>query len=81
MLSTVFVLFAAVLTGLVSAQNSSAPYPYLVSPGSVDMSTRQTWCNAQLQSCPNICGGGAYPNNCEPVSPIHASRLVAKAGS
>lgn len=63
-----FLLATTALTGLVSAQNYSTSGALSVVPNSVAYVLRQSWCRAQTNSCPEICGGQAYPNNCDPVS-------------
>ena len=60
-------LAATALTGLVSAQNYSTSGPLSITPSSVDYNTRLAWCRAQTNSCPQICGGQASPNTCDPV--------------
>jgi len=68
MFYSTLLLAATALTGLVSAQNYSTSGPLTVVPSSVDLTLRQAWCRGQQNSCPLICGGQAYPNNCDPVS-------------
>ncbi|KAI7159071.1 hypothetical protein KC349_g4426 [Hortaea werneckii] len=38
---------------------------YTIDPNSVDLSTRQNWCRAQFNTCNSVCGGQAFPNNCD----------------
>ncbi|KAK8216806.1 hypothetical protein M8818_001769 [Zalaria obscura] len=62
------VLFAAAaLSSVVSAQNYSTSGALSVVPSSVEYTLRQSWCRAQLNTCPEICDGTAYPNTCDPV--------------
>lgn len=68
MFYSTLLLAATALTGLVSAQNYSTSGAIAVDPNSVDYDTRLSWCRAQTNSCPQICGGQAYPNTCDAVS-------------
>ena len=68
MLTFTLLALAGLFAGLTSAQNSSGSYPYTINPGIVDINTRNTWCQAQTNSCPQICDGSAFPNTCDPVS-------------
>ncbi|GAB7347419.1 hypothetical protein MBLNU459_g4341t1 [Dothideomycetes sp. NU459] len=43
-------LFTAAITSLASAQST-----YYVDPNSVDLTTRESWCNSQTSACPLIC--------------------------
>lgn len=67
MIYSAVVLAAAAFTGLASAQNYSTSGPLTVDPNSVDYDLRLSWCRAQTNSCPMICGGQAYPNSCDAV--------------
>jgi hypothetical protein len=67
MLSSIFA-GAVCLVAAVSAQNYSTSGPISVVASSVDYNTRLSWCRAQTNSCPQICGGQASPNTCDPVS-------------
>lgn len=74
------------LVGLTSAQsttnvnsqhadltkNATGVYPFTIDPNTVPINTRQTWCTAQMNSCPYICNGRAYPNTCNAVSVFHS---------
>jgi len=59
---------ATAFTGFVSAQNYSTSGAISITPSSVDYDTRLSWCRAQTNSCPQICGGTASPNTCDAVS-------------
>ncbi|KAJ4577920.1 hypothetical protein HRR86_002973 [Exophiala dermatitidis] len=37
-------------------------------PASVDTTTAFNWCHAQLNTCPQICGGSASQNKCDQTS-------------
>jgi len=77
MLSSLAILaaFAAVAT----AQNSSSAtgwnqtninYPYIPTAGwiaGLDTSQKGGYCQAEQNSCVQICGGQAFPNTCDPV--------------
>lgn len=56
-------------TGLVHAQNYSMTNISVV-PDSVDYDTRLSWCQAQHNSCPVLCGGvpDTANNTCDAVS-------------
>lgn len=68
------VIAAAAFSGLVAAQstNETGTGPQ-INAGSVDYTTRQTWCRIQTQTCPQLCNGPTEPNgnNCDPVSDRH----------
>ena len=68
MFYSTLLLAATTFTGLVSAQNYSTSGPISVVPDSVSITLRESWCRAQTGSCPQICGGQANPNTCDPVS-------------
>merc|ERR1711939_1153333 len=38
---------------------------YTIEPNSVPLATRQDWCRAQFNTCLGVCGGQAFPNNCD----------------
>merc|ERR1712072_340406 len=40
---------------------------YTIDPNSVDLSERQNWCRAQFNTCNSVCGGQAFPNECDAV--------------
>lgn len=54
------------LATIASAQNYSTSGPLNITVSQVPLSMRQTWCNSQTQTCPNLCSGRAYPNSCDP---------------
>ncbi|KAL0254689.1 hypothetical protein SLS55_009211 [Diplodia seriata] len=68
---TTFSLVAvSALSGFAAAQSSassaSATAASTVSePSSVPAADRNTWCRAQLQSCPTLCGGSTSNNTCD----------------
>jgi len=51
-----------------------AQYTYQIDPNSVPLSTRQTWCNSQLASCPLLClqlqgsSSTTLDNTCDPTT-------------
>ncbi|EME39321.1 hypothetical protein DOTSEDRAFT_83110 [Dothistroma septosporum NZE10] len=53
------------LSVVVGAQNYSTSGPLSVDVSQIDTATRQSWCRAQTNSCPEICGGQANPNTCD----------------
>jgi len=74
MFYSTLIVAASAFTGLVSAQNYSTSGSNLtVVPSSVDYPTRQSWCRAQTNSCPELCGGQTSANDCDPVSPLACS--------
>ena len=48
--------------------DTDANYPYTIAAGSLPASTTGPWCVAQQNSCREICGGLASPNDCDSVS-------------
>jgi hypothetical protein len=58
--------------------NSGANYPYTINAGSVSASESAQWCQAQQNSCLQICGNQANPNNCDGVSSLQAAHLSRK---
>ncbi|SPQ18652.1 fb5a936c-9eee-4025-a5ab-dedb53f36f3a [Thermothielavioides terrestris] len=52
-------LVALSALGVASAQNFS------INPGSVDTSTKTSWCNAEYNSCNLLCGGNLVANLCD----------------
>lgn len=62
MLYASLLLAASAFSGLVAAQNFSQCCT--INPGSVDTDTRQSWCRAEQNTCPELCGGiGNLANN------------------
>jgi hypothetical protein len=53
MLYSTVVFAAAAFSGLVAAQSGNSTVT--IDPNSVPSSLRQTWCRAQLQTCPQLC--------------------------
>jgi hypothetical protein len=74
MLYSSLLLAASALTGLVAAQQNYTTYTECctIDPNSVDSKLRQDWCRAQLNTCPELCGGigklASGGNLCDPVS-------------
>ncbi|KAF2456677.1 hypothetical protein BDY21DRAFT_345779 [Lineolata rhizophorae] len=64
--STALLVAASAWTGLVAAQNDTSAPDVTISPDSVPITTRQNWCRSQKESCPEICGGIANENECDP---------------
>ena len=68
---SVSALLLAALTAAVSAQNTTVGPCCSIDPNSVDIDTRQDWCRAQTNTCPEVCGGiGKLKqggNLCDPV--------------
>lgn len=82
MIVSTAILLATGFAGLAAAQtpditqNATGVYPYTVNAGSVDAATKSQWCQAQTNSCGEICLGRAFPNSCDPVSPCHENPYV-----
>lgn len=84
--STLFVA-ASALAGFAVAQNSTqynTPIPCCsVTPSSVDQNDRQSWCQANQNTCVELCGGpgqlSSNGNQCDPVrgSPLPSCCRVA----
>ena len=72
MIYSTLLLAASAFAGVVSAQSftDTGNNSYTVDPNSVDSDTRTSWCRAQTNSCPEICGGQYKENQCDSVS-IH----------
>ncbi|KAF2480688.1 hypothetical protein BDY17DRAFT_198066 [Neohortaea acidophila] len=68
MFSSTLLVATAALAGLVSAQtlNYTTSGPLNITASQVPISQRDTWCSSQMITCPQICGGQAYPNTCNP---------------
>ncbi|CAK4012988.1 Hypothetical predicted protein [Lecanosticta acicola] len=56
------------LAAVTSAQNYSTSGALSVDDSQLSESLRQAWCRAQTNSCPQICGGQASPNTCDPTT-------------
>lgn len=54
------VWFTAFLLGLATAQNASSLGPI---PSSIDSAEKASWCTAQFQNCPYLCGGQDFTKN------------------
>ena len=65
MVSSIFVAIIAFAARAVVGQDEGQELS--IDPGSVDLAERRIWCRAQLNSCPEICGGTANPNTCDAV--------------
>ncbi|KAF4308991.1 Glycerol-3-phosphate dehydrogenase NAD-dependent [Botryosphaeria dothidea] len=65
--STFFAVSA--FTGFAVAQSSTssaaAAETTVSDPSTVEASLRNTWCRAQQQSCPTLCGGDTANNTCD----------------
>jgi hypothetical protein len=60
MRSSTFFVAASAIAGLVSAQNTTFNTPIqccTVDPNSVDQNDRQSWCQANQNTCVELCGG------------------------
>ncbi|KAH7401933.1 hypothetical protein DE146DRAFT_651987 [Phaeosphaeria sp. MPI-PUGE-AT-0046c] len=75
MLYSTFVVAASALVGLASAQNTTLNTPIpccTVSPNLVNATERSLWCEANSNTCVDICGGqgqiASNGNNCEPTT-------------
>ncbi|KAI7345790.1 hypothetical protein KC354_g14550 [Hortaea werneckii] len=44
---------------------------YTIEPNSVPLATRQNWCRAQFNTCNSVCGGQAFPNNCDATTLVY----------
>lgn len=58
--ASVFVALSAL--GLAAAQNSN----FTVDPNTIDTTTRNDWCNGELNTCSILCGGRNKANTCNP---------------
>ncbi|KAK5681529.1 hypothetical protein LTS10_006061 [Elasticomyces elasticus] len=65
MFYSTLLIAATAFTGFASAQNYSTSGPLSIDPNSVPYATRLSWCRAQQNSCPMLCGGVAQPNTCD----------------
>ncbi|KAF2090775.1 hypothetical protein K490DRAFT_62104 [Saccharata proteae CBS 121410] len=79
-------LFAAAsaIAGLAAAQSStsSSSIAYsTVDPNSVDSATRNTWCRAQEQTCPTLCGGSTLANTCDISTLTYNCTCASNVGS
>ena len=72
MFYSTLLIAASAFTGLVSAQTYSTSGNLTIDPNGVDYNTRLSWCRAETNSCPLICGGQASPNTCDAVSNLCA---------
>jgi hypothetical protein len=66
---------ASALAGFAAAQSNSTVIPCCEVPvSSVPESDRETWCDAQENTCVDLCGGqgkiASNGNNCEAVSQL-----------
>ncbi|KAK8177194.1 hypothetical protein IWX90DRAFT_420429 [Phyllosticta citrichinensis] len=64
--STVFAAVSAFGLALAQSSTGATCQPSsTVEPSSVDSTQRNTWCRAQQQSCPTLCGGSTANNTCD----------------
>jgi hypothetical protein len=77
MLYSSVIVAASAFAGLVSAQNTTGSYNTpipccSVDAGSVPEDNKQSWCNANQNTCVDVCGGqnqiASGGNDCDPVS-------------
>lgn len=68
MYSTSAVVVLALATLGSAFNDTDQNYPYTIPAGSVSASTTTQWCQAQQNSCLQICGNQANPNSCDGVS-------------
>ncbi|EOD49205.1 Glycerol-3-phosphate dehydrogenase NAD-dependent [Neofusicoccum parvum] len=67
--TTFSVVAVSAFSGFAAAQSSTtssaaAAETTVSDPSSVDSALRSTWCRAQQQSCPTLCGGDTANNTC-----------------
>ncbi|KAF1998085.1 hypothetical protein P154DRAFT_268256 [Amniculicola lignicola CBS 123094] len=78
MLYSALLVVAATFSSFVSAQNTSAGPCCNVSSTLVPQNLRSDWCEAQRNTCPEICGGygklKSGGNTCDPVGSLHIRR-------
>lgn len=74
MRSSSIIVAASAFAGFVSAQNSTFNTPIqccTVDPNSVDQDDRQAWCQANQNTCVELCGGrgqlASNGNQCDSV--------------
>ncbi|KAI9924135.1 hypothetical protein ASPWEDRAFT_38468 [Aspergillus wentii DTO 134E9] len=60
------VVLLSTLAASVAASSGNYSLPDSFNVGEVELSTRNSWCTAERNSCPKICGGVAYGNTCDP---------------
>jgi hypothetical protein len=77
MLYSSIIVAASALAGFASAQNATGSYDTpipccTVDAGSVPQDDKQTWCNANQNTCVELCGGqgslASNGNQCDAVS-------------
>ncbi|KAK4500295.1 hypothetical protein PRZ48_008484 [Zasmidium cellare] len=66
MFRSTLLLATAAFAAVASAQNYSTSGNLTINVQQVPSALRSSWCRAQTNSCPQICGGRAQPNNCDP---------------
>lgn len=60
--------FAGFAVAQSSTSSAAAAETTVSDPSTVEASLRNTWCRAQQQSCPTLCGGDTANNTCDSVS-------------
>lgn len=70
MFRSTLIAAVAALSAVAHAQNYSTSGNLSIDTTQIAPALLQTWCNAQRTSCPQICGGAAFPNTCDSVSPL-----------
>ena len=78
MLYSTIIVAASAFAGFASAQNSSTPIPCCTVPAtSIDSSDRDALCNANQNTCVELCGGlgdiASNGNQCDSVSHVLAN--------
>ncbi|KAF2099160.1 hypothetical protein NA57DRAFT_76392 [Rhizodiscina lignyota] len=67
MLARTLILAVSALASFSLAQSfANATDCCTLNPGSVTLQMRQSWCMAERNSCPQICGGQTSANDCDP---------------
>ncbi|KAL1968486.1 hypothetical protein VTN77DRAFT_1696 [Rasamsonia byssochlamydoides] len=64
MRSSLALILSAFVAGIAAQNNYTFPAGFNL--GLVPENTRSAWCQAQRNTCPQICGGAASPNECDP---------------
>ncbi|KAF2166564.1 hypothetical protein M409DRAFT_23199 [Zasmidium cellare ATCC 36951] len=65
MFRSTLLLATAAFAAVASAQNYSTSGNLSVDTSQIPSALKSSWCRAQTNSCPQICGGRASPNNCD----------------
>ena len=81
MLYSSLIVAASALAGFAAAQNDTAVPCCTVAVTSVPQNDRQDWCNAQENTCVDLCGGqgdiASNGNTCDAVSRVQRSGAKA----